>query len=123
MKPVYICRLSVYYGQDRDDQLRPVTQRTREIGIRIALGADRAHVLGLVTRTALSLAAVGILLGVTVSLGATRLLRSLLYGTSATDPAVFALGVVVLLLGVAAAALIPARRATAIDPMTALRAE
>jgi ABC-type antimicrobial peptide transport system permease subunit len=87
MKPVYICRLSVYYGQDRDDQLRPVTQRTREIGIRIALGADRAHVLGLVTRTALGLAAVGIL------------------------------------LGVAAAALIPARRATAVDPMTALRAE
>jgi predicted permease len=100
-----------------------VSQRTHEIGIRMALGAQKADVLGLVVGQGMSLVAVGVVLGVVASLAATRLMAGLLFGVSATDPAVFG-GIAVLLASVALAAnYLPARRATKVDPMVALRYE
>lgn len=100
-----------------------VSRRTREIGIRVALGAQRRDVIMMVVRQGLKLAAIGIAIGLPVSLGATRLLSSFLYGLSPTDLLSFAY-VTVLLLGLAlAACYIPARRATRINPITALREE
>jgi predicted permease len=100
-----------------------VAERTREIGVRAALGASRADLLGLVLRQGLALAAVGAAVGLGASLAATRALDSLLFGVSHLDPLTYA-GVTALLLGVAAVAcFVPARRAAAIDPMQALRAE
>jgi len=100
-----------------------VVQRTREIGVRIALGADPRSVLGLVVGGAVALAAAGVALGALGALAGTRLLSGLLYEVGATDPLTFA-GVAALLLGVAAAASwLPARRATRVDPNVALRYE
>ena len=100
-----------------------VGQRTREMGIRIALGASAGGVIGLVVGRAARLAALGVLLGVLAALVATRWLGSLLYGVSATDPVTFVI-VPLLFLGVAVvASYAPARRATHIDPVRALRAE
>jgi putative ABC transport system permease protein len=100
-----------------------VVQRTQEIGIRMAVGAQRRDVLGLVLKGGLKLVVIGVALGLAGSLALTRLLRSQLFGVSAQDPATFA-AIAVLLLGVATfACLLPAFRATKVDPMIALRAE
>ena len=100
-----------------------VAERTREIGVRAALGASRTHLLRLVLRQGLQLAVVGAVVGLGISLAATRALASLLFGVSHLDPLTYA-AVTALLLGVAAVAcFVPARRAAAIDPMKALRAE
>jgi putative ABC transport system permease protein len=98
-----------------------VAQRTKEVGIRRALGAQHADILRLVLRQGLMLGIAGIVLGAAGGLALTRFLKSLLFGISPTDPATFA-GVAILFLAVAvAASYIPARRATRIDPMQAMR--
>jgi putative ABC transport system permease protein len=100
-----------------------VARRTNEIGTRMALGASRADVLKLVLRQGVSLIAIGLILGLSAALVVTRFLSTLLFGVSATDPLSF-LGVSALLLCVGTlASYLPARRATRIDPMVALRYE
>lgn len=100
-----------------------VGQRTREIGIRVALGAERGAVLGGVLREGLLHAGIGLVLGGVGAVALSRYVRSQLFGLDATDPATFALAALVLVLVAAAASAIPARRAAAIDPMVALREE
>jgi putative ABC transport system permease protein len=100
-----------------------VAQRRREIGIRMALGAQRSDVRSLIVSQALLLGAIGVGAGLAAALAATRVLQSLLFGVGAADPTTFA-AVCVLLSGVvAAAAYFPARRATRVDPMVALRTD
>jgi ABC-type antimicrobial peptide transport system permease subunit len=100
-----------------------VTRRTREIGIRMALGAGRTTVVWTVLRESLMLAAVGMVIGVAAAYGLTRLIQAQLFGVEATDM----LTMLAASLGIAAvtalAGYLPARRATAIDPMRALRWE
>jgi putative ABC transport system permease protein len=100
-----------------------VTQRTPEIGIRMALGAERERVLRLMLLDGLRPALIGLALGIGASVAVTRLIRSVLYGTSPLDPTVFVLVIVTLLLSSTAACLVPAWRAARINPMDALRAE
>jgi putative ABC transport system permease protein len=100
-----------------------VAQRTHEIGVRIALGASGGDVVKLILKQGLLLAAVGVAIGVGAGLLLTRLMESLLYGISATDPLTFVAVSAVLLLIALVSCLIPARRATRTDPMVALRYE
>ena len=100
-----------------------VSQRTREIGIRIALGATSPGIRRLVVSDGLRLVAAGIALGVVAALAATRSLRALLYGVSSGDAATFASITLLVALIAFAASVIPARRATRIDPVEALRAD
>jgi putative ABC transport system permease protein len=100
-----------------------VARRTREIGIRMALGAARSSVLALVMRQGLAVAGIGLIIGAVLAIAATQVLAGVLYGITATDPVAWA-GAVALLLGIAALAnLVPARRAARVEPTVALRTE
>lgn len=100
-----------------------VVRSTREIGVRIALGARQTQVLGLVIGRGMVLTAIGVALGIAGSLALTRLLGSLLYDVKATDPMVFALVAIALALTALLACWIPARRAARVDPLIAMRVE
>lgn len=98
-------------------------RRTNEIGIRMALGADRRSVLGMMLRGGMQPIALGLAIGVPVALGGARVIASRLYGVKSYDPLIFAGAVVILALCAVAAAYVPAHRAASIEPMQALRAE
>ena len=100
-----------------------VSQRTAEIGVRMALGADRQSVFALVLRDGLALALAGLATGLAASLLVSRSLGTLLFGVAPTNPATFGMTAAALLAVALAAMLIPARRATRVDPLTALRSE
>jgi putative ABC transport system permease protein len=100
-----------------------VVQRTRELGIRIALGAKRSDILGLVVRQGMSVVARGLAGGLIASFLLTRLMRGLLFGVSPTDPAIFFFLALALAAVALVACLLPARRASAVDPAVALRSE
>jgi len=100
-----------------------VTQRQREIGIRMALGAQPHTVVSLMIGQGLRLALVGAVIGIAAALALTRVVRSLLYAVTPTDPLTFAAVTVLLLLVALLACWLPARRAARVDPVVALRSE
>jgi putative ABC transport system permease protein len=100
-----------------------VARRTRELGVRMALGAARHKVVRMVLRETLSVFGVGAVLGILMAAGAGRLISSLLFGVSATDPATVAVAVAVMLATALVAGYLPARRASKIDPILALHHE
>ena len=100
-----------------------VTQRTHEIGIRMALGAEGKHVLGLLVRRSMFLVLMGVVVGLPCSMALSRLMTRLLFEVKASDPTTLILVPIVLMAVASVACLLPARRATKVDPMIALRAE
>jgi putative ABC transport system permease protein len=98
-----------------------VSQRRQEMGIRMALGADRHDILRLILRQGLAPACAGIVLGLAASLALTRLMANMLYHVSATDPATFSAGALLFAAVAALASYLPARRATRVDPIVVLR--
>jgi ABC-type antimicrobial peptide transport system permease subunit len=100
-----------------------VGQRTREIGIRMALGAGQKDVLEMIISQGAALTGIGILIGLPIALGLTRVLKGLLFHIGAADPITYATVALLLVLVVLAACYLPARRATKVDPMVALRYE
>jgi putative ABC transport system permease protein len=100
-----------------------VARRTQEIGVRVALGAQRGDVLRLVVGEGARLAFLGVAIGIAVSFAITRFISSLLFGVSSTDPLTFASVAALLSLAALAASYVPARRAMRVDPMVALRYE
>ena len=100
-----------------------VGQGTREIGIRMALGATQRKILAMVVRQGMMLAVAGSVIGLAAAFGLTRVIRSLLYGVDATDPLTFAGTALLLMIIALLASYIPARRAVRIDPMTSLRCD
>jgi predicted permease len=100
-----------------------VARRTNEIGIRMALGAERVKILGMVLRESMTLAGIGLVIGVPAALAASRLIASMLYGLKPTDPLTIAAAAVVLAAVALLAGYLPARRASRVDPMVALRYE
>jgi putative ABC transport system permease protein len=98
-----------------------VSERTHELGVRIALGASPSDIRSLVVGEGTRLAAIGIAIGIVGALAASRALGALLFGVSATDPVTFALAALALAAAGVAAAYLPARRASRIDPVTLLR--
>jgi putative ABC transport system permease protein len=100
-----------------------VARRTHEIGIRMALGARRRDVVGPVMRETMLLGAIGVIIGLSIALGATRLIESRLYGLTPNDPLTIVLASLLLLTVAALAGYLPARRAARVDPMVALRHE
>jgi putative ABC transport system permease protein len=100
-----------------------VEQRTREIGVRMALGADRVRIIRLVIGRALIIGAIGVAVGVGLSLLSMRLLDALLYQVKPNDPVTIGVLAFVLIAVTLLASYVPARRATRVDPLTSLRAE
>jgi ABC-type antimicrobial peptide transport system permease subunit len=98
-----------------------VAQRTREIGIRIAVGAQSTNILQLVIRQGVQLAGIGLVIGIAAALAVARLMSSMLYGVSANDPLSLTIAILVLSIATVLASLLPALRATRIDPIDALR--
>ena len=100
-----------------------VSQRTQEIGIRIALGAQPRDVLGLIIAQGMKLVFSGVLIGLMSAFAMTRVMKSLLFGVSATDPMTFALIAILLIVVALLACYLPAMRAMKVDPLTALKYE